>query len=153
MRNPKPTHRDQTVFMLARRGVMLPDILRLISFSRSIQRYAVALCNGEWPYPKPGTYPGAVRDACGSCEATTALTMLKPYRKPGGLLPARAIVRECPLCREAAQVRELWERITREAPLPDCAQLAYRCKLEVCRDGGPGLAVEDDHGYSFRIGG
>ena len=149
MRNPKPTHRDQTVYMLAKRGVMLPDILRLISFSRSIQRYAVALCNGDWPYPKPGTYPGAVRDACGSCEATTALTMLK-MTLPKSDHGAESL---CPLCREAAQVRELWERITREAPLPDCAQLAYRCKLEVCRDGGPGLAVEDDHGYSFRIGG
>lgn len=152
MRNPKGTARDLSIYRLAKLGVSLPDSLRLMGYSRKIQKLSEALCNGDWPFPKPGTYPGVVRMSCESCEASTASGMLKLTRsfdRPG-LGPRDSL---CPLCRAAREVRKLWQGIVAGAG-PGLGPPLREVKVEVCRDGAAGLAVEDGSGgSSWRIAG
>lgn len=113
--------RDEFIVKASAEGLSLPVIHKLLRYASTLQRLAVAQCNGDWPYEN-GTPERKVK-ACPNCEGLWVKSCFvaseEIYATPGSKwsdhaerfharnTKERQIVKICPDCRTQEIVKAL----------------------------------------------
>jgi DnaJ-class molecular chaperone len=82
--------RDLFISQASKEGLDLNTITRLLRYASTLQRLAVAQCNGDWPYNGDRDRPNAMAVDCGNCGGTG--TFSDVFMAAGQELP------KCSLC-------------------------------------------------------
>lgn len=140
--------RDQFITAATKEGLSLPVIRTLLRHASTLQRLAVAQCNGDWPYNGDRDRPGAIQvregvwkrdeaaDArhdkrftvCPKCESSGVSKQAMRYSSEG-----RSTVREkvCPDCRTQELVRALLARLESECQHDSKSMLPVPCTCAI----------------------
>lgn len=103
--------RDEFIVEMRAEGLTLDAIRTILRYSNTLDRLAVAQCNGDFPADHGDAWPTEPCPNCGSCWHPSAITRVPAslVRHLGPADPAvtKEPTRACIDCRTAARVRAL----------------------------------------------